>query len=66
MKKHYLLKDVARRLKIKPYRIVYAISVGLLPEPALRISNKRVFVESEVEQIKEHFARVDEGGQDGE
>ena len=42
-RRHYLLKDVARVLKVKPYRIAYALSVGLVPEPQFRISNKRMF-----------------------
>jgi len=64
-KKHYLLRDVARLLKVKPYRVVYAITVGLVPEPALRISNKRVFMEEDVERLRAHFAHAGQGGQDG-
>ncbi len=56
-KKHYLLKDVSKLLKLKPYQITYAISVGFIPEPALRINNKRVFVAEEVERIRLHFSQ---------
>ena len=55
-KKHYLLKDVAKLLKVKPYKITYAISVGFVPEPALRINNKRIFVEEDIDRIRLHFA----------
>ncbi len=43
-KQHFLLRDVAKKLGVKPYQIAYALSVGLVPEPKLRISNKRIFV----------------------
>ena len=55
MNKHYLLRDVARLLKVKPYQIAYALSVGLVPEPELRISNKRIFEEEDVERLAKHF-----------
>ena len=32
-RQHYLLKDVAKILKRKPYQIAYCLSVGLVPEP---------------------------------
>lgn len=55
MKRHYLLGDVAKILKVKPYQIAYALSVGLVPEPALRISNKRVFQQEDLERLAAHF-----------
>jgi DNA-binding transcriptional MerR regulator len=55
MKTHYLLGEVARLLKIKPYRISYAISMGLIPDAKLRISNKRVFTFEEIEKMAVHF-----------
>jgi hypothetical protein len=54
-RQHYLLKDVARLLKVKPYQVAYALSVGLVPEPALRISNKRIFQEDDIERLAAHF-----------
>ena len=32
-RRHFLLRDVAKRLGVKPYRIAYALSVGLVEEP---------------------------------
>jgi hypothetical protein len=55
MNKHYLLRDVARILKVKPYQVSYALSVGLVEEPKLRISNKRVFQEEDVQRLAAHF-----------
>jgi hypothetical protein len=54
-KKHYLLREVARLLKVKPYQVSYAINVGLVPEPALRISNKRIFQEDDIQRLANHF-----------
>ena len=55
MRAHLSLKDVSRLLGLKPYRIAYAISVGLIPEPACRVGNKRVFRPKDVERIANHF-----------
>ena len=55
MKKHMLLKDVARLLKVKPYRVTYVLTTGLVPEPTLRISNKRIFQEEDVRRLADHF-----------
>ena len=63
--KHYSLKDVAKMLKLKPYQITYALTVGLVPEPALRIGNKRIFVEEDIERLRGHFAHAAAGGHDG-
>ena len=65
MKNHLLLKDVARRLRIKPYRIVYALATGLVDEPALRIANKRIFQPDDVARLAVHFgvALKRKGGQ---
>jgi hypothetical protein len=54
-KQHFLLRDVARRLGVKPYRIAYALSVGHVPEPEMRISNKRVFQAEDIDRLAEHF-----------
>ena len=53
--KHYLLKDVARILKRKPYQIAYCLSVGLVKEPEMRIANKRVFTSEDIDRLAAHF-----------
>ena len=55
MKKHLLLSDVAKLLKLKPYQIVYSLVVGHVPEPELRISNKRIFQECDLQRLAQHF-----------
>jgi hypothetical protein len=55
MQEHMSLKDVAGLVQIKPYRIAYAISVGLIPEPDLRVGNHRVFQSEDVKRVAAHF-----------
>ena len=55
MNRHMLLKDVAKLLRLKPYQITYALAVGLIEEPALRISNKRVFQPEDLLRLAKHF-----------
>ncbi len=54
-KKHFLLRDVAKRLGVKPYQIAYALSVGLVAEPTIRISNKRIFQAEDIDRLAAHF-----------
>jgi hypothetical protein len=55
MKKVYLLSEVARLLKKRSHVIAYAISSGLVPEPKLRIGNKRIFVDEDIGRLAAHF-----------
>ncbi len=55
MTNHLLLSDVARLLGVKGYQINYALTNGLVPEPTLRISNKRIFREEDVRRLAKHF-----------
>lgn len=53
--RHYTLRDVARLLKVKPYQVTYALSVGHVPEPGTRINNKRVFQQDDIDRLAAHF-----------
>ena len=55
MKEHLLLNDVARLLGVKGYQISYALTNGLVEEPELRISNKRIFQQEDIERLAEYF-----------
>ena len=55
MQTHYSLKDAARVLKLKPYQIDHALAVGSVPEPRLRISNRRVFQREDLKRLAAHF-----------
>jgi hypothetical protein len=55
MQSCYSLKDVARVLRVQPYRIAHAFDVGAVPEPAIRVSNRRVFQKKDLERLAAHF-----------
>lgn len=55
--KIYSLKQVAEIVGVKAHRISYAVSNGFLPEPAERITNRRMFTEADVAAAKTYFAR---------
>lgn len=59
---HLLLIEAAKLLSVKPYRITYALSVGLVPEPLLRIANKRIFQEDDIARLRKHFQTPDDEG----
>ena len=52
---HFLLSDVARILMLKPHQIVYSLSTRQVPEPTLRVANKRIFLTEDVERLAQHF-----------
>jgi DNA-binding transcriptional MerR regulator len=47
-----LLSDVARLVPCKPYQIVYLLTSGQVPEPALRLGGRRLFTEEDVDRIR--------------
>jgi hypothetical protein len=49
----FLLGDVARILRCQPYQIVYLLTTRQVPEPALRIGNKRVFTIADMRRLSE-------------
>ena len=49
------LKDVAALLGVKAYRVEYLLAHGLVPEPKLRISGRRVFGPEDLANLKAHF-----------
>jgi DNA-binding transcriptional MerR regulator len=55
MNKQYQMKEVARLLGVKSYRISYALTNGHVQEPKHRIANTRVFSMADVEALAEHF-----------
>ena len=57
MTKHYSLNEVAKIVGAKAHRISYAISNGFLNEPVERITNRRMFTESDLEAAQKYFAK---------
>jgi len=49
------LKDVCRLLKVQPYRVQHAYSIGAVEEPRLRISGRRVFEPIDIKRLAKHF-----------
>jgi len=52
-KEFYSLGDLAKSLALKPHRITYALSVGAIAEPALRVAGKRLWNAAEVAALSE-------------
>jgi hypothetical protein len=67
---YFTLGQVARLLNRKPYLITYAITSGHIPEPAMRIGNKRVFGETDLQRLARYFGipmpRIESDSLDGE
>jgi len=59
---HFSLGETARILKVQPYRIVYLLTTGKVPEPKLRLGNRRVFSLGDVQRISERLKVVLPGG----
>ena len=55
MREHYLLGEVSRALGRKPYHVTHVLTTGKVPEPALRIANKRLFTAEDVERLARIF-----------
>ena len=59
------LKDVAALLGVKAYRIEYLLCHGLVPEPKLRISGRRVFGPEDVANFEGPLREEDAEGEEG-
>jgi len=57
MNKVFLLNEVAKLFKMRPHQVAYAISSGLVPEPKLRIGNKRIFQADDIKRLAVHFGK---------
>jgi DNA-binding transcriptional MerR regulator len=53
----YSLKDVAALVGVKPHRIEYALKNGYLPEPAERVTNRRIFTVTDLQAALLYFAK---------
>lgn len=57
------LKDVAALLQLKAYKVEYVLAHGLVPEPKLRISGRRVFGPEDLANLKAHFGTKQHGAE---
>ena len=53
----YLISDVSRILGVPPHRIAYLFVTRRLPEPALRLGNRRVFSRADVQRVAKAMGR---------
>lgn len=51
----YSLSGVAELLQVKPYRILYMLSVGAVPEPRMRVAGKRLWTIEETVPVSERL-----------
>jgi DNA-binding transcriptional MerR regulator len=56
-KTHYSLNEVSKIVGVKAHRIAYAISNGYLPEPAQRVTNRRLFSTADLQAAMIYFAK---------
>lgn len=50
------ISAVSRLLGIRQHRIDHAIASGFVPEPQIRVGNRRVFQMEDVENLRKHFS----------
>jgi hypothetical protein len=55
MNEMLLLNEVSKRLGLSAHKVSYAISSRKVPEPKLRIANKRIFQQEDVVRLAQHF-----------
>jgi DNA-binding transcriptional MerR regulator len=53
----YLISDVSRMLGVPPHRIAYLFATRKLPEPPLRLGNRRVFGLADVRRVAKALGR---------
>jgi DNA-binding transcriptional MerR regulator len=53
----YLMSDVSRMLGVPAHRIAYLFVTGKLPEPQVRLGNRRVFRPAEVRRVARTLGR---------
>lgn len=51
----FSLGQVAQKLGVASFRIVYAITNQLVPDASVRFAGRRVFTEEDVQRIAVHF-----------
>jgi hypothetical protein len=55
MKDYMSLQDIAAALRVRSHRVQYAVANSLVPEPALKIGNRRIFQAEDLRRLAEYF-----------
>ena len=53
----YLISDVSRMLGVPAHRIAYQYRTRKLPEPTLKLGNRRVFTLTDVQRVAKALGR---------
>ena len=61
----YLISDVSRMLGVPAHRIAYQYMTRKLPEPALKLGNRRVFTLADVQRVAKALGRPAGGKGEG-
>lgn len=56
----FLISDVSRKLNVPPHRIAYLFMTRKLPEPQLRLGNRRVFTLEDVRKVAKALGKKEE------
>jgi DNA-binding transcriptional MerR regulator len=56
----FLISDVARQLNVPPHRIAYLFMTRKLPEPQLRLGNRRIFTLEDVRKVAKALGKKEE------
>jgi hypothetical protein len=51
----YSIKEVAKILKKRPYQITYVLDTGRVPEPEVRLGNRRAWDMDEIKMLLDYF-----------
>ena len=51
----YSIAEVASILNKQPYQVVYALGTGKVPEPRMRIGNRRAFDGDDLQRLYNYF-----------
>ena len=54
----YSSGDVADRLSIPQYKLLYAIENDMVADATLRVGGKRIFTDDDLQRLAEHFQVV--------
>lgn len=60
------LKEISQLTGIARHKIEYRIANGSIPEPTLRIANKRAFTAEDLQRIADYFGVEIKTGDDAE
>jgi DNA-binding transcriptional MerR regulator len=60
MEQLFLISDVSRQLNVPPHRIAYLYMTRKLPEPQLRLGNRRVFTIEDLLRVAKALSRTED------